>query len=418
MLKKIPVSDIKEGMRFSADLFFDDGKSLLAPKGMPLKVREIRALNTWKLEYVLSAGVPLAEGEYVDEVGLEELEDVDVLEDLSDENPSLAQVFNETPKLDEIKYSSEQIIKLPAVLENNSVYEKYKLVIAHVDTVFNEIKNNNFDVSKKIDKIVSSILFLIQTEKSQIVGFILGAEITDKLLAKSSVNTAILSLIIAEHLEFPRHRLVALATAAILHDIGMLKVPDSIINKDGKLEDGETHTMRSHTNYGYKIISQDLVYPEEIARVALQHQEHWDGQGYPSMLAGEKIDVLARIIAVADAFEAMVSPKSWRNSMVGYKAMKNLLADNGRRFDPTIIRAMIQSMGIYPIGSVVLLNNSAIARVIESHIDTPLRPVIRVLIDEFGKAYLQNEGDLIDLKTDRNIFIARAIEPSEYRPIK
>ena len=132
-------------------------------------------------------------------------------------------------------------------------------------------------------------------------------------------------------------------------------------------------------------------------------------------MAGQDIDIGARIISVADAFEAMVSPKAWRDSLVGYQAMKNLLSDNARRFDPDIIRAMIQSMGIYPIGSIILMNNSVIARVIETHQEAPLRPKIRVLIDEFAKPYTQNEGEIIDLLTNRNLFIARAIDPSEYQ---
>jgi len=91
------------------------------------------------------------------------------------------------------------------------------------------------------------------------------------------------------------------------------------------------------------------------------------------------------------------------------------LSDNARRFDPDIIKAMIQSMGIYPVGSIVLMNNSVIARVIESHKEAPLRPIIQVLIDEFAKPYTQNEGEIIDLLVNRTLFIARAIDVSEYK---
>jgi hypothetical protein len=109
----------------------------------------------------------------------------------------------------------------------------------------------------------------------------------------------------------------------------------------------------------------------------------------------------------------MVSRKPYRNSMVGYQAMKNLLSDNSRRFDPDVLKAFIQTMGIYPIGSIILHNNGALARVIEVQSDAPLRPRIRVLADEFGKVYKQDEGDVIDLLMEKSLFIAKALDPRE-----
>jgi len=98
--------------------------------------------------------------------------------------------------------------------------------------------------------------------------------------------------------------------------------------------------------------------------------------------------------------------------------MKALLSDNARRFDPDIIKGMIQSVGIYPVGSIVLMNNSTIARVLETNREAPLRPKIRVLIDEFAKPYTNNEGDVINLAENRNLFISRAIDPSEYKKVQ
>jgi hypothetical protein len=93
--------------------------------------------------------------------------------------------------------------------------------------------------------------------------------------------------------------------------------------------------------------------------------------------------------------------------------MKTLISDNQRRFDPEVIGAFIRSMGIYPLGSTVLLNNSAIARVVETHPDAPLRPKLRIIVDEFGKRYQGEEGDVVDLVSERSLFIARALDPKE-----
>jgi HD-GYP domain-containing protein (c-di-GMP phosphodiesterase class II) len=172
--------------------------------------------------------------------------------------------------------------------------------------------------------------------------------------------------------------------------------------------------MKAHPLYAYKIVCKELLYSEDVGVVALQHHERWDGDGYPRRIAGADIELSARIVTVADAFEAMVSEKSYRNSMVGYQAMKNLLSDNSRRFDPDVLKAFIRTMGIYPIGSIVLLNNGSVARVVEVHGEAPLRPRIRILIDEFGKAYEQDEGETIDLLSEKGLFIARAIDPKDF----
>jgi HD-GYP domain-containing protein (c-di-GMP phosphodiesterase class II) len=421
MLKKVYRNELNEGMRFSAPVFFDDGENMLLSQGIPIKERELKALDRWNIPFVLTAGTVLT-GEAGDGAEDEPAE-IEELEEL-DETPSPAPratsatkdaTLSEEPSLDNLEYTSEQILKLPAVLENTSLYKAYSDLVGELDGVFADIRDQRDIKTRSIDRIVSALFSILQSDRSGIVGFILGGEIPDMTLAKSSINTAILSIIIGEHMSLPRHRLLQVATGALLHDVGMLKVPDAILNKEGKLSDSETQAMRSHTFYGYKLIVNELLYADEVGKAAAQHHERWDGEGYPARLAGQAIDIGARIISVADAFEAMVSPKTWRDQMVGYQAMKNLLSDNARSFDPDIIKAMIQSMGIYPIGSIVLMNNSVIARVVGAHREAPLRPIIQVLIDEFAKPYTQNEGETVDLLENRNLFIARAIDPAEYK---
>lgn len=425
MLKKVLRKDIEKGLRFTAPVFFDDGQNMLVHKGIPIKQREIDALDRWNIPFVLTAGTVMAQEDILKDLDLmpEIVEEIDELEEIEEpknktRSSGKVPVQEEKPAIDKLEYTSEQILKLPEVLEDQGLYKRYRDLIQNLDGVFSDIHSQKEIRTRSIDRIVSDLLTLLQADRSGIVGFILGGEVHEMELAKSSINTAILSIIIGEHLGLPRHRLLQIATGALLHDIGMLKIPDAILGKEGKLDDGEMQTMRAHTTYGYKLIVNELLYADEVGKASIQHHERWDGDGYPGRLSGGSIDISARIISVADAFEAMVSPKSWRDSLVGYQAMKNLLSDNARRFDPDIIKAMIQSMGIYPVGSIVLMNNSAIARVIESHREAPLRPKIRILIDEFAKPYTQNEGDVIDLLDHRNFFIARAIDPSEYQKVQ
>jgi hypothetical protein len=95
--------------------------------------------------------------------------------------------------------------------------------------------------------------------------------------------------------------------------------------------------------------------------------------------------------------------------MIGYSAMKNVLNDNGRHFDPKILKVFLESMGIYPIGSIVQLNNSAIGRVVEIHTEAPLRPVVELIIDEYSNTLTERE--VVDLLVKKNLFIVKAVDP-------
>ena len=174
-------------------------------------------------------------------------------------------------------------------------------------------------------------------------------------------------------------------------------------------------TVAAHTVYGYKAVLSEFMYTERVAMLVLQHHERWDGKGYPNGLDKESIEIGARIIAVVDAFVAMTSQKTYRNALLGYDAMKTLLADKGRRFDYEVIKAMIQSVGVYPIGSIVLMNDTSIARVVGIAAEAPLRPSIRVLIDETGHQYPDNKGKLLDLREYKNVFIVKAVDPLIYQ---
>jgi HD-GYP domain-containing protein (c-di-GMP phosphodiesterase class II) len=282
-----------------------------------------------------------------------------------------------------------------------------------MDEVCNNIASDIAMEARFIDNISGRLLHSVRAERNSFIGFILGGEIKGQVMAKSLINSAILSALIALELKMPHHKVLQIVTGALLHDVGMLRLPKEIVEKKGGLSESELQRIQAHTLYTYKIVNKELLYPEEVGLIVLQHHERWDGEGYPRRLAGTAIDIGARIVSVADAFEAMVSKKPYRNSMMGYQAMKNLLSDNLRRFDPDVIKAFIQTMGIYPIGSIILLNNGALGRVIDVQPTAPLRPTVRILADEFGNAFKNDTGDLLYLLIEKSLFIARAVDPKE-----
>ncbi len=423
MLKKVNTSELKENMRFSAPVFFDDGIYMLVDEGVPLHQRELNALERWDISFVLTAGRELAEGEALDaakeggELAVEspapsDFSEFDTPENEADSSDAQASVAQKQKTLAEV-FPDGRMDRLPPSIRNAPQYALYESIIASLDEFFESIKNSASVKSRAVDGIVSDLHRFILDDRAHAIRCILGNDISDKEMAKDAVHAAIISMISAESLSISEAEIEQILAGALLHDVGMLRVPDKIVSKAGKLSDDELAIIRSHPSYGYKIIVDDLMYPDEVALAAAQHHEQWDGNGYPAGLAGEKISLQARIVSAADAFVAMVSPRSYRSNLSGYEAMKSLVADNARRFDPDIVKAMMQNIGIYPVGSIVLMNNAAIARVIQVFPGMPLRPVIKIIIDEAGQSYSDDESETVDLRTNKSLFIVRDLNPSE-----
>jgi HD-GYP domain-containing protein (c-di-GMP phosphodiesterase class II) len=378
MKKRIALDQIKSGSRFSEDVYMDD-TNLFVPAEMPVKQKDLDVLKRWGIAFVLTEG----------------------------------SVINETAKPAGAASAADSKVQPSSFIGSRELYLRYSELVDRLSAVFQQVQKGEAVETKSVDSIAQGVVALVRDERSASIAAILGAESSGTELSRSGVNVAVLSTVIGITLKIPLHKISYLATGALLHDVGMLRIPESIVRKQGGLTEDETQKIRAHPLLSYRIITKELLYPDDVGLIGLQHHERWDSEGYPRKTAGQDIDLLARIVSIADAFEAMVSVKPYRGSMIGYAAMKALLSDNSRRFDPEILKAFIQSMGIYPLGSTVLLNNAAIARVIEIHPEAPLRPKLRIFVDEFGKHYEGNEGDAIDLALEKTLFIARALDPKE-----
>ncbi|MDR0496892.1 MAG: HD domain-containing protein [Treponema sp.] len=397
-MRKVLVKNLKEGAVFSEPVYID-GDNLLVPAGIAIRKKDLSRLASWGIEAVETEGVQLTQ------------EEIDALAKSAEEAKNAKK--GKSKSGEKAAHKTSQDTDPSGAQENSEAYQTYMELIDRLHEVCDNISSGVAVEARSIDNITGRLLQAVREQRHSFIGFILGGETKRLEMAKNLVNTAILSAMIALELKMPNHKVLQIVTGALLHDVGMLRMPKEIVEKKGSLSPAEVQRIQSHTLYTYKIVNKELLYPEDVGLIVLQHHERWDGEGYPRRLVGQAIDLGARIVSVADAFEAMVSHKPYRNSMMGYQAMKNLLSDNLRRFDPDVIKAFIQTMGIYPIGSIVLLNNGAMAKVVDVQPTAPLRPSIRIIADEFGKVFKQDEGELVDLLVEKSLFIAKAVDPRE-----
>ncbi len=372
------VSDLKVGMRFDEPVYIDED-TLFVPENVEIRDRDLRRLQKWNIQSVLTDGKPIDDDTSGD--------------DQEPHDAFLASAF-----------------KGP---EYRKVISSYRDLTERITAVFEAIKSRTAVSNADIDQVVDGLNAELRSRRDELIQYILYGLHGASSFEQNALNCATLCILMGREMGISDHKIVELATAALMHDVGMVRLPDAIVNKSGKLSAEELQQIKTHPIHSYKILVRELRYPDSIGQAALQHQERWDGAGYPKGLRGEQIALHARLIAVADAFEAMISKRPYRDPMIGYRAMRTILSDNGRRFDPEVLKVFIQTMGLYPLGSVVLLNNAAVGRVVAVNRGAPLRPKVKVMIDETGAEASEDDGEIIDLNEYRQLFIVRSVDPKD-----
>lgn len=141
-----------------------------------------------------------------------------------------------------------------------------------------------------------------------------------------------------------KHLLQAIETAAVLHDVGKLAVPECILNKPGALSPAEFEAIKLHASIGAEILSATQ-FPDPVVSIVRHHHENWDGTGYPAGLAGTDIPVGARILAVADCFDALTSDRPYRPRLRSAEALEELQARCGAKYDPSIVDVFVNRCG-------------------------------------------------------------------------
>lgn len=178
-----------------------------------------------------------------------------------------------------------------------------------------------------------------------------------------SLNVAIISRIIGKWLHFSKEELDTLTLAGLLHDIGKTKIPDEVLNKDGKLTDEEFQMIRNHPKYGYDILkSQPL--NSHIKKAALMHHERCDGSGYPMGLTMDEIDDYALIIAIADVYDAMTAARSYRAPLCPFEVIAEFEKDGLQKYKPKYILTFLENIANAYQNNRVMLSDGTSARIV------------------------------------------------------
>ena len=375
--RKIPVESLKPGVIFDQPVYIDSS-NVLVDADVAITEVDIKKLMTWGIDVIETSGKEIDTTSVADQQSLNQRQIVNQYKDLLRKRKDLLNVHTR----------AQAVVK-----------EAYGCI--RLDRTF------------EIDKIQKSVVEIIELlrKNQHVFLFLYGLAENDNYLISHSVNVTFYAIILGMALGYDESKLIELGTGAMLIDAGMVKIPVYIMNKQSKLTDQEFNTVKTHPLLGYKALKQLAFVSDNIANVSLQHHEQFDGQGYPRGLKGNEISEFANIVSIADCYEAQISNRSYKKKVYFHHAMKNLMASGVSKFDPRLLSAFLPSLSLYPIGSIVELNNKTIGIVIGSSPDKPLRPIVRLIFDENRNEI--KELVLLNLIEKTNIFIVKALEEDQ-----
>ena len=363
-MKKYKIKEITPDHFFSKPVFLDKQFILTAPE-MPFTQAMIQALRDWEFDEVYSAGDPMED--YAASSGQTEGGEISGASNLSDGDKIMrAEEFYSGF----LKYVENLFVQVTLKDELN-----FKSVAEKIKTACDIIKEDR--------------RFLLRVQKNNL------SSPTDNYLASHAVKSTIISIIIGLHLKLPAHKLIELGVAALLHEIGMLKLPPQVYLSNRPLQPNEQKAILTHPVLSYNMLK-SFDFPLTVTLASLEHHERENGTGYPRMLTGERISLYAKIIAVACSYEALSAQRPHKEAKDGYTGMLELLKNEGKQYDDTVIRALVFSLSIYPIGLYVLLSSGRKGQVIDVNPENPRFPIVQI----FGELTPDGKNKILETSQD------------------
>lgn len=232
---------------------------------------------------------------------------------------------------------------IKAMLRN--AFDHYNLIAEnkrYQDLIHEQNKQLGFANEKLEEQVRKRTKLLEEALREGVMMLATAAEEKDKETGDHLIRIRKISLDICRELNLPAPMSETISLFSVIHDVGKIHIPDRILNKPGPLDDEEWKIMRSHTTAGEKILGKKKYYT--IARqIARGHHENWDGAGYPDGIKGERIPLPARIVAVADVYDALTSKRPYKEAWSVDRAMVEMKRLSGRKFDPVILDAFFRS---------------------------------------------------------------------------
>ncbi len=291
--------------------------------------------------------------------------------------------------------------------ENSTLYkesplykkERIKKYFYHMtmaaEEVFTKLETTN-EIDIGLLRSLSNDILNSDHDKGLVIKDIIEMREINEYTLRHSVNTAVLSVLLGRWLHLSSKDLRLLSYGGILHDLGKSMIRPEVLNKEGTLTKKEYEEMKNHSRFGYEIVKRIPFIDKTVSLAVLMHHEREDGEGYPLGLKSHQITPFAKIIAIADTFDAMTSNRIYRDRICPLEVLDELKTSSFRKLDPSYTSIFIKNMLNFYIGDSVVLNNGEIGTIVKIDINNILRPLISIK-DSFYNLATEKDLSIIDL---------------------
>lgn len=323
-------------------------------------------------------------------------------------------VSNNTIDLDQRRREKIRISFREEIDNAKDVHKRTRMAI---DNMFNDVRlGKTINVAGAKEIVADMVNSVVRNPDA--LQWLSNLRKRDEYTAIHSLNVCIFALTFGRYLGFDNDELNELGIGALLHDIGKMRVPLEVLNKEGKLTDEEYDTVREHAQHGYDILLNTKDLPDSTITIAYSHHERKNGNGYPRGLKNEDIHLYARVVSIVDIYDAITSDRVYHHGMNTLDALKNMFEWREHDLDSDLVESFIQCLGIYPIGSLVEMSSGEVGIVISVAQGRRLTPMVMLVRDK-NKQPMQPPC-VIDLTrftrdvTDKPLEIVKVLESDSY----
>ena len=291
----------------------------------------------------------------------------------------------------------------------------YNNLCEFVSTVYSTFREQNELKLTIISDEVKKLIQMTKTHKIYLLNFAEYESDDIDYSVSQSVKTSILVLAMADTLRLPAHKQIELGIAAILHRIGVTQIPQELFYTDRKLTPEEKKSITLFPLLGFKALKA-AEFPTSVALAVLEHRENINGTGYPRGFTGDKISLYGKILSVASAYCAAVSKRPFRDNVDGHSGMMELIREKGKRYDEKVLRVLLLTLTVYPIGTYIRMQDGAIGIVTSTNPAEPKFPVLKMIHDAGGTYYA--DAPLMHTSESDDVQIERALTRTEVEELK
>ncbi len=387
------VNALKPALIWTDNLTLDK-QFLILGKGFPMPQDVVNALKLWNFSQVYCEG-SIDDGTSDKDIINRDTDDI-IFETQQEED---AKARERMEKASELDNSLKEATKLIQTLNTESsrlemTHKVYKNYSDYIESLYTRYATHKEIDKEQLSKVVQELISFVRENRRFILRVNPKEKQNDKkFLVNHAMRSTIIALTIGIRLRMQFTQLVELGQACVLHEIGMLRLPPQLYITDKKLQPQEKAKLASHPILGYELLK-DAGFTLPIQRAVLEHHEKENGSGYPRHITSEDISTYAKIISVACAFEAITAPRHYRSARPKYEAMLEILRNLNKQYDENVIKALLYSFSIFPIGVYVYLANGKIAQITDTKPDDPRHPIAQILGEKAA------DGDPRTVETD------------------